>query len=234
MEAHVDRATFFKRREAWLAKLASDDKLNGSAYAVALAILSHVNAVSGAAWPRVGKLAKLTNRSTRTVQLAVRLLEARGHLGVRRQRGRTNTNTYVLSLEGALTSEEAEALKAERKAQARVNKTCNVPHEKHERSFTQNTEKETQVKTEHSHVSCALHPLTERVWQAAPFDAIHKSSLRKVSAALVGLGDVDEDKILGGVKLWSAQEGWHTPLDIFISNRMFEKCSPPRARSAYL
>jgi hypothetical protein len=81
-----------------IAQARSSSKSTGSARTLLLVIASHVNAVTGWAWPSLDTLAHETARTRRHVIRLIALLEALGELEVRRGHGRGHVNFYRVHL----------------------------------------------------------------------------------------------------------------------------------------
>jgi hypothetical protein len=88
---------FQKFKEAWQRQLVADPKMLLSALGVGIAISWHLNHDSRDAWPGITELATLTGHTRMTVLRAVKWLEQRGHVRVKRgwvSKGRRAKNRY--------------------------------------------------------------------------------------------------------------------------------------------
>ncbi|WP_297799118.1 helix-turn-helix domain-containing protein [uncultured Brevundimonas sp.] len=75
----------------WIEAVASDPKLSAQCCRIAMLLLKHFNRDLGEAWPSHDTLAKRPELTARTVGTALRTLESKGYLQVRRtKRGITN------------------------------------------------------------------------------------------------------------------------------------------------
>jgi hypothetical protein len=79
----------------WMYALLDSD-LSGTTKLVGCAIANHINHTSGLAYPGRVKLARMSGKSTDTVDRAIAVLEELGCLHVTRYGGRGKTNEYAL------------------------------------------------------------------------------------------------------------------------------------------
>ncbi len=89
-----DVASFLMARDGWLRRLCSHPNLSGSDYAVAVSLGLHFNRKTGAAWPAMDTLAKLTNRNRTSVWRSMVRLEQLGLVVVVHSRGANKSNRY--------------------------------------------------------------------------------------------------------------------------------------------
>jgi DNA-binding transcriptional MocR family regulator len=98
--------TFTKDKLAWLEAIAADEVLTGAAFRVAIKIATkYLNRKTGDAWPGILTLAADVGLSERSVQRAIRLLEARGWMHIEEGGGGHNsTNRYEIAFAKPYTS----------------------------------------------------------------------------------------------------------------------------------
>jgi len=92
----------------WLQQLSCDGDLNDSARSVALYIVTtHLNGHTEKAWPSYQTIADATGKSVKTIQRAVRELEIKGWLEVRRGSGIGHNTEYRPSTVSILHASDA-------------------------------------------------------------------------------------------------------------------------------
>jgi hypothetical protein len=84
--------------KSWHRQIAADRRLNGVTARTAMAVSWYVNQDSGEAWPSVQTLAGDVSSSARSVQRALGLLEALGHLKIRSIAGKPRVLTPIVQV----------------------------------------------------------------------------------------------------------------------------------------
>jgi hypothetical protein len=85
---------FQAAKEGWLKLVASYPNLSGADLAVVITIFTHLNSMSGDAWPSIETIAFRTNREKSTVWRSIDRLRILGLIEVQKGRGRKQSNRY--------------------------------------------------------------------------------------------------------------------------------------------
>jgi DNA-binding transcriptional MocR family regulator len=88
------------KKLSWRDRVADDSEIINMHFRIAYIISGYVNPATGDAWPPQHKIAERLGINTRTVQIAIAALVAKGYLLVQLGVGRGHTNRYRLALNG--------------------------------------------------------------------------------------------------------------------------------------
>lgn len=104
----TDHRPFREVKLQWLQQLSCDKDLSDNARSVALYIVAtHMNGHTGKAWPSYQTIAEATGKSVKTIQRAIRELEEKEWLDVRRGNGTGHNTEYRPSALSILRASEA-------------------------------------------------------------------------------------------------------------------------------